>query len=170
MHSRSLAACCVASGLFLTMSGASAAPPQPSHSTHAPASKASPITVPFTRPDLAIRSVSIAPATPSLASAPPPSLAQLKKGQKYALVCRYANVGTDLTGVWKLGYYIDGEMVMNQYWGPVPAGAEQTKSYVGWVAPGVGSHTYECRLDYDHEVTERSETNNQTSMTFQVVP
>jgi subtilase family serine protease len=148
------------------MSGARAAPPQANRPRPAPAPT---ITSPLTRPDLAIRGVSILPAAPTM-TAPPQAVTQLKTGQKYTLVCRYANIGTDLTGVWKLGYYIDGEMVNNQYWGPVPAGAEQTKSYVGWVAPGVGSHTYECRLDYDREVVERSETNNQASMSFQVVP
>lgn len=120
------------------------------------------------RPDLAIDKIWIVKAGFTTVAVPPQPVTVLKKGQKYLLNCRYKNIGRSLNGVWKLGYYIDGQMVWNQYWGNVPAGEVQTK-HIEYVPTTVGAHTYKCRLDYDLEVTEQSENNNRAQIAFTVV-
>ncbi len=120
------------------------------------------------RPDLAIDKIWITKAGFTTIAVPPQPVTVLKKGQKYLFYCRYKNTGRSLNGVWKLGYYIDGQMVWNQYWGNVPAGEVQTK-HIDYIPTTIGAHTYECRLDYDKEVAEKDETNNKTSIAFTVV-
>jgi subtilase family serine protease len=166
MQNRFFSACSLAAGLSLVASGLSGAPGQPNRQTQV----RPPSSVMLVRPDLVIRSVAITPGEPTVMTARDIPVTQLKRGQKYSLICRYANTGGALKGVWKLGYYIDGQMVSNQYWGDVPAGAEQTKRHEGYVPATVGQHTYECRLDYDKEVAEKDENNNQTQMSFAVIP
>ncbi len=122
------------------------------------------------RPDLAIDKVWIVKAGPLTLTRAPMPVTQLKKGVKYLMYCRYTNAGRALSGVWKLGYYVDGGMIWNQYWGNVGAGETQTKFIDKYVPTVVGSHTYECRLDYDNEVVERNEGNNKASITFTVIP
>lgn len=121
------------------------------------------------KPDLAIAKIWIVKAGLTTLSHPPLPVSELKKGEKYLLFCHYSNAGGDLTGVWKLGYYIDGQMVMNQYWGAVPAGATQTKSFSVYIPTVPGQHQYMCRLDYDKEVVETDETNNKTQIAFSVI-
>ena len=79
------------------------------------------------RPDLAMGKIWIVKAGLTTLTHPPLPVTVLKKGEKYLFYCQYSNPGRALNGFWKLGYYIDGQMVMNQYWGDVPAGATQTK-------------------------------------------
>jgi subtilase family serine protease len=122
------------------------------------------------RPDLAIGKIWIVKAGLTTLTHPPLPVTVLKKGEKYLLYCQFTNAGVDLNGVWKLGYYIDGEMVWNQYWGNVPAGATQTKYFPGGYVPTtVGAHTYMCRLDYDTDVIEKDENNNKTKIDFTVI-
>ena len=120
------------------------------------------------RPDLAIDKIWIVKAGFTTVAVPPQPLIVLKKGQKYLLCCRYKNIGKNLNGVWKLGYYIDGQMVWNQYWGNVPAGEVQTKQ-IDFIPTSTGAHTYACRLDYDGEIAEQNENNNKKSLGFTVV-
>ena len=120
------------------------------------------------RPDLAIDKIWIVKAGFTTVAVPPQPLTVLKKGQKYLLYCRYKNTGRSLNGVWKLGYYIDGQMVWNQYWGNVPAGDVQIK-HIDYVPTTLGAHAYKCRLDYDGEIAEQIEDNNWTRITFTVV-
>ena len=120
------------------------------------------------RPDLAMDRIWIVKAGFTTVAVPPQPLTVLKKGQKYLLYCRYKNTGRSLNGVWKLGYYIDGQMVWNQYWGNVPAGDVQTKQ-IDYVPTIVGAHVYKCRLDFDGEVAEQSENNNRAQIAFTVV-
>jgi subtilase family serine protease len=120
------------------------------------------------RPDLAIRKIWIVKAGFATLTRPPLPVTVLKKGEKYLLYCRYANTGRALNGVWKLGYYIDGQMIWNQYWGNVAAAEVQTK-HIDYVPTTIGAHTYECRLDYDGEIAEQSENNNKTQIAFTVV-
>lgn len=122
------------------------------------------------RPDLAVDRIWIVKAGPAVLSRPPLPVTQLKKGEKYLLYCRYVNKGSALNGVWKLGYFIDGEMVWNQYWGNVAAGATKTEHNPGFVPTTLGQHTYQCRLDFDSEVAERDESNNKAKIAFTVVP
>jgi subtilase family serine protease len=122
------------------------------------------------RPDLAIERIWIVKAGPQPLNRPPMPVTQLKKGVKYLLYCSYKNSGRALNGVWKLGYYVDGGMIWNQYWGNVGAGETQTRFIDKYVPTVVGQHAYECRLDYDNEVAERSEGNNKASITFTVIP
>ena len=121
------------------------------------------------RPDLAMGKIWIVKAGLTTVAVPPQPVTVLKKGQKYLFYCQYSNPGRLLHGFWKLGYYVDGEMFWNQYWGDVPAGATQTK-YVTYTPTAVGAHTYSCRLDYDLEVAESNEGNNKTQIAFTVVP
>ena len=107
------------------------------------------------RPDLAMGKIWIVKAGLTALTRPPLPVTVLKKGEKYLLYCQYSNPGRALHGFWKLGYYIDGEMVWNQSWGDVPAGATQTK-YITYTPTVVGPHTYTCRLDYDKEVARRT--------------
>lgn len=130
--------------------------------------QASQATMLLLRPDLAIDKVWITKAGLTTLAVPPQPVTVLKKGQKYLFYCRYKNSGRSLNGVWKLGYYIDGQMVWNQYWGNVPAGDVQTK-HIDYVPTTSGAHTYECRLDYDMEVAEKDENNNKASIAFTVV-
>lgn len=120
------------------------------------------------RPDLAVGKIWIAKAGPATLTRPPLPVTVLKKGVKYLLTCQYSNPGSALNGFWKLGYYVDGEMVINQYWGNIPAGSTQTR-YAEYTPTVVGAHTYSCRLDYDKEVVEKDETNNKASMAFTVI-
>jgi subtilase family serine protease len=121
-------------------------------------------------PDLAFGKIWIVKAGPITLTHPPLPVTVLKKGEKYILYCQYRNNGGPLSGVWKLGYYIDGQMVWNQYWGNVAAGATQTRYFPnGYIPATLGAHTYSCRLDYDLEVKEQDETNNKTSIGFTVV-
>jgi hypothetical protein len=120
------------------------------------------------RPDLAMGRIWIVKAGLTTVAVPPQPVTVLKKGQKYLFYCQYSNPGRLLHGFWKLGYYVDGEMFWNQYWGDVPAGATQTK-YVEYTPTAIGSHTYSCRLDYDKEVVETDETNNKSSIGFTVI-
>jgi subtilase family serine protease len=120
------------------------------------------------RPDLAIGKIWIVKAGLTALTHPPLPVTVLKKGEKYLFYCQYSNPGRALHGFWKLGYYIDGAMVWNQYWGDVPAGATQTK-YITYTPTAVGSHTYACQLDYDKEVTEKDENNNKTKIAFTVI-
>ncbi len=122
------------------------------------------------RPDLAIERIWILKAGPQPLNRPPRPVTQLKKGVKYLMYCSYKNIGRALNGVWKLGYYVDDQMIWNQYWGNVGANETQTKFIDNFVPTVVGQHTYECRLDYDNEVAERSEGNNKASITFTVIP
>jgi subtilase family serine protease len=122
----------------------------------------------FLKPDLAMGKIWIVKAGLTTLTHPPLPVTVLKKGEKYLLTCQYSNPGGALNGFWKLGYYIDGEMVMNQSWGNVPAGATQTK-YAEYTPTAVGSRTYSCRLDYDKEVVEKDETNNKASLGFTVI-
>lgn len=119
------------------------------------------------RPDLAIDKIWITKAGFTTVAVPPQPVTVLKKGQKYLLYCRYKNTGRSLNGVWKLGYYIDGQMIWNQYWGNVPAGDVQIK-HIDYVPTTTGAHTYKCRLDYDQEVEEKDEFNNKIQMAFTV--
>jgi len=121
------------------------------------------------RPDLAIDKIWIVKAALTTLARPPLPVTTLKKGEKYLMYCRYANSGRSLNGFWKLGYYIDGEMIWNQSWGNVAAGEVQTK-HIDYVPTTIGAHTYECRLDYDKEVAEKDESNNKTSIAFTVIP
>jgi subtilase family serine protease len=120
------------------------------------------------RPDLAMGKIWIVKAGLTILTHPPLPVTVLKKGEKYLFYCQYSNPGRALQGFWKLGYYIDGEMVWNQSWGNVPAGATQTK-YITYTPTVTGSHTYMCRLDYDKEVIEKDETNNKASIGFTVI-
>ena len=120
------------------------------------------------RPDLAMGKIWIVKAGLTTVAVPPQPVTVLKKGQKYLFYCQYSNPGRLLHGFWKLGYYIDGAMVWNQYWGDVPAGATQTK-YITYTPTVAGSHTYACQLDYDTEVVEKDETNNKTKIAFSVI-
>lgn len=122
------------------------------------------------RPDLAVERIWILKAGPQALNRPPRPVTQLKKGGKYLMYCSYRNSGRALNGVWKLGYYVDGQMIWNQYWGNVGAGETQTKFIDHYLPTVVGPHTYECRLDYDAEVAERSEGNNKASINFTVIP
>jgi subtilase family serine protease len=120
------------------------------------------------RPDLVIDKIWIVKAGLTTLARPPLPVTVLKKGEKYVMYCRYANAGRALNGFWKLGYYIDGQMIWNQSWGDVPAGATQTK-YITYTPTVIGSHTYACQLDYDKEVAEKDENNNKTQISFTVV-
>jgi subtilase family serine protease len=120
------------------------------------------------RPDLEIRKIWIVKAGFATVARPPLPVTVLKKGEKYLMYCRYANTGRALNGVWKLGYYIDGQMIWNQYWGNVAAGEVQTK-HIDYVPTTIGAHTYQCRLDYDLEVAEKDENNNKAHIAFTVV-
>jgi subtilase family serine protease len=120
------------------------------------------------RPDLAIEKIWIVKAGFTTVAVPPQPVTVLKKGQKYLFYCRYKNTGRSLNGVWKLGYYIDGQMVWNQYWGNVPAGGVQIR-HIEYVPTTTGAHTYMCRLDYDQEVAEQNETNNKAQIAFTVI-
>jgi subtilase family serine protease len=120
------------------------------------------------RPDLAIDKIWIVKAALTTLARPPLPVTTLKKGEKYLMYCRYSNTGRALNGFWKLGYYIDGQMIWNQYWGNVAAGEVQTKN-IDYIPTKTGTHTYECQLDYDKEVAEKDENNNKTQISFTVV-
>jgi subtilase family serine protease len=120
------------------------------------------------RPDLAMGKIWIVKAGLATAARPPLPVTTLKKGVKYLLYCRYTNAGRSLNGFWKLGYYIDGQMIWNQSWGNVPAGETQTK-YIDYVPATTGAHVFACRLDYDKEIAEKDENNNKTQIAFTVV-
>lgn len=120
------------------------------------------------RPDLAMDRIWIVKAGLATAARPPLPVTTLKKGVKYQFCCRYSNNGHNLSGFWKLGYYIDGQMVWNQSWGNVPAGEVQTKT-IDYVPTTTGAHAYECQLDYDKEVSEKDETNNKAKIAFTVI-
>lgn len=122
------------------------------------------------RPDLVVEKIWIVRDSPVAIARPPLPVTQLKKGTKYLLYCRYKNQGRALHGVWKLGYLVDGQMVWNQYWGDVAAGAAHSEHNPGFVPTVIGPHTYECRLDYDAEVKEVSENNNRAQISFSVAP
>jgi len=120
------------------------------------------------RPDLAIDKIWIVKDGLTTIAVPPLPVTVLKKGQKYLFSCRYKNTGRSLNGFWKLGYYIDGEMVCNQSWGNVAAGEVQTK-YINYTPMTTGAHTYECFLDYDKEIVEKNENNNKATIGFTVI-
>jgi hypothetical protein len=153
------------------------APGQPSHCSVAEsrednnASAPLSVTLPTRAPDLKVRKVWFAKFVDNVAAATPVAAAQpLKAGEKVLLVCDVANDGNaDVTGLWTLGFYVDGAMVWNNSWGPLAAG--KTLRGVGPWTPGApGAHVLRCGLDVGNAVRESDETDNQAEIPFQVVP
>lgn len=88
-------------------------------------------------------------------------------GERVYLVCAFSNQGAALVGNWKVGYYINGNLVYSQSFGNIAAGAKQSPA--GWyVLNNAGNNTYTCVLDYENAISEKSKLNNKATIRFTV--
>jgi hypothetical protein len=120
-------------------------------------------------PDLKSNKVWIAKYTPPKTTTQyVPLTGDLTVGEKVYLVCEFSNIGGDLKGNWRIGHYVDGNLVYYQNLGDIPAGHSQNPA--GWYIPDKeGTHQYECVLDYERTISEQNKENNKMSIQFKVV-
>ncbi len=129
------------------------------------------VTLPARAPDLRVRKVWFAKFVDNVSASTLVAAAQpLKAGEKVLMICDVSNDGeADVTGLWTLGFYVDGAMVWNNSWGPLGAG-KTLRGAGPWTPGASGPHVLRCVLDVQNAIRESSETNNQAEIPFQIVP
>jgi hypothetical protein len=120
-----------------------------------------------TKPDLKVTKTWLAQYSQNVTQYVPLSTNPVE-GQQVFLVCEFENAGADFKGTFRLSWLVDGTQVATTKFGDMPAGMKRNPAGKYTVTAAPGSHTYDCLLDADNEVSESNEQNNRAGIGFVV--